>query len=103
MNRFVASWLQKNLIQIIEEQWDQEGGEKKIGQILKQSFLLADKTLLTAKGGFLGFGERGVGGSKCGATAAVGIVFTEKAGGEWGFSQVPPTFLHCGDVNHSFV
>jgi hypothetical protein len=30
----------------------------------------------------LGFGERGVGGSKCGATAATSVVFTDKSSGK---------------------
>ena len=32
------------------------------------------------QGGFLGMGERGVGGSKCGSTAAVALVFRDANG-----------------------
>jgi hypothetical protein len=42
----------------------------------------ADRKLLAPKGGFLGgLGERGIGGSKCGATAAVALLYTGKDGG----------------------
>lgn len=41
----------------------------------------ADAKLLQPRGGFFGaMGERGVGGSKCGATAAVAMVYTGKSG-----------------------
>lgn len=39
--------------------------------------LQADKKLLAPKGGFFGaMGERGVGGSKCGATGVVALVYS---------------------------
>ena len=42
----------------------------------------ADRRLLAPKGGFFGgMGERGVGGSKCGATAAVALLFPGERGG----------------------
>ncbi len=42
---------------------------------ISQAFIQADKKLLTPQGGFMGLGERGVGGSKCGASAAVLLVY----------------------------
>lgn len=43
--------------------------------------LQADKKLLAPKRGFLGgMGERGVGGSKCGATAAVALLYKDAQG-----------------------
>ena len=44
----------------------------------------ADQALLEPKRGFLGMmGERGVGGSKCGSTAAVALLYTAPKGGRW--------------------
>lgn len=41
----------------------------------------ADKALLAPKRGvFGGFGERGIGGSKCGATGAVAVLFQDASG-----------------------
>jgi hypothetical protein len=42
-----AAWLQKNLVKIIESEWN---GGQNITKVLTESYLLADKTLLTAKG-----------------------------------------------------
>jgi protein phosphatase 1K len=47
---------------------------------LKRSFVAADKDLLSAKG-FMGMGERGVGGSKCGSTAATLLVYKDAKDG----------------------
>ncbi len=42
----------------------------------------ADRRLLAPKGGFFGsLGERGVGGSKCGSTAAIALLFPGPGGG----------------------
>ena len=39
----------------------------------------ADKKLLTPKSGFFGaLGERGVGGSKCGATGVIALLYSAK-------------------------
>jgi protein phosphatase 1L len=92
----VAEWLQQNFFPVIEGTWA-TSPERDIGQ----AFVQADETLLQAKvgrdsptalddgtfvsdadingfclkGGFFGaFGERGVGGSKCGATCALAMV-----------------------------
>ncbi|GFH15213.1 PPM-type phosphatase domain-containing protein [Haematococcus lacustris] len=35
--------------------------------------------LLSKKAGFMGLGERGVGGSKCGATSALALMFADPA------------------------
>lgn len=41
--------------------------------------LQADRTLLAPKKGFFGqFGERGIGGSRCGATGVVALVYNYK-------------------------
>ena len=42
---------------------------------IREAFVQADKRLLQPQGGFLGMGERGVGGSKCGASAAIMIIY----------------------------
>ena len=47
----------------------------------RAQLLQADGRLLAPKGGFFGgMGERGVGGSKCGATAAVALLFPGERG-----------------------
>ena len=70
-----ASWLEANLKNAVEYYWDPESPEKGI----TKAFLEADKVLLAPKKGFLGqFGERGVGGSKCGSTAAIALVYPDE-------------------------
>eukprot|EP00963_Diacronema_lutheri_P000705 scaffold44_cov339-Pavlova_lutheri.AAC.41 len=70
-----ASWLEANLKNAVEYYWDPDSPEK----TLTKAFLEADKVLLAPKKGFMGqFGERGVGGSKCGSTAAIALVYQDK-------------------------
>jgi protein phosphatase 1K len=72
----VAEWLQQNFFPVIEGTWA-TSPERDIGQ----AFVQADETLLQPKGGFFGaFGERGVGGSKCGATCALAMVIKGQGG-----------------------
>lgn len=66
----VAEWLQSNLSGVISPQW---GGSSPEADIT-EAYLQADSKLLVAKG-FMGMGERGIGGSKCGATAANVLLF----------------------------
>lgn len=65
-------WLQQNLLNIVKENWNAARPEASI----TDAFLKADSKLLAPQGGFLGMGERGVGGSKCGASAAVALLYT---------------------------
>lgn len=72
----VAEWLQQNFFQIVDSKWA-TSPERDI----EQAFIEADEILLQPKGGFFGaFGERGVGGSKCGATCALALVTEGKDG-----------------------
>jgi protein phosphatase 1L len=48
---------------------------------MTEAFLAADKKILEPKAGLFGMlGERGIGGSKCGSTAAVALVYAVGAG-----------------------
>jgi len=72
-----AEWLVKELIGHISSKWNASGPEG----ALKAAFIEADERILAPGEGFFGqFKERGVGGSKCGATAVTAIVYEE--GGE---------------------
>jgi protein phosphatase 1K len=73
----VAEWLKKNLQRRILEAWSPTAPAAS----LSTAFLKADAKLLAPAAGFFGVGERGVGGSKCGATAAVALLFTDPATG----------------------
>ncbi|KAL3161417.1 hypothetical protein ABBQ32_010307 [Trebouxia sp. C0010 RCD-2024] len=68
-----SDWLERNFADCLGEQWsDGQSPERDV----TQAFLQADKALLAPKKGvFGGFGERGIGGSKCGATGAVAVVY----------------------------
>ncbi|GFR49149.1 hypothetical protein Agub_g11167 [Astrephomene gubernaculifera] len=68
----VAEWLKNKLFGVVEKEW--ANGYKPEFSIT-EAFLAADRQLLSAGSGFLGMGERGVGGSKCGATAATALLF----------------------------
>lgn len=65
-----SDWLQKNLHEVVTEQWRPAAAEQSIDKAFRE----ADSKLL-APGGWMGMGERGIGGSKCGSTAAVACVF----------------------------
>eukprot|EP00890_Picochlorum_soloecismus_P002487 jgi/Picsp_1/3239/NSC_06079-R1_protein len=70
-----AEWLQKNFPRYVEMAFqDTISPENSI----IEAFLSADRKILAPKTGFLGMvGERGVGGSKCGATGAVALVYND--------------------------
>lgn len=72
----VADWLKNKLFNYIQKNWRQGANPK---NCMEDAFLDADKVLL-ASSGFMGMGERGVGGSKCGATAATALLFKEPSG-----------------------
>lgn len=72
-------WLQQNLLSIVKENWSAARPEASI----TDAFLKADSKLLAPQGGFLGMGERGVGGSKCGASAAVALIYNVRVFNVW--------------------
>ena len=53
--------------------------------------------ILAPKGGFMGMvGERGIGGSKCGSTAALAMVYKTKVGGlVWSGGVAPSAWEGC--------
>lgn len=68
-----AEWLKDNFSKYIEKYL---GEIENIEVATTAAFLAADKRILAPKSGFMGMvGERGIGGSKCGATGAVLLVF----------------------------
>ncbi|KAG2498572.1 hypothetical protein HYH03_003323 [Edaphochlamys debaryana] len=73
----VADWLQKKLFNVVEEEW-KSGMKPEF--CMTEAFLAADRKLLSVGAGFMGMGERGVGGSKCGATAATTLMFPTPEG-----------------------
>ena len=113
-----ALWLKKELLGYIEEEWCVAGpaalrpgaraavavhcaissalrARRQAGnpaRALQRAFLAADRQILSANSGLFGMmGERGIGGSKCGATAAVAVVYEEKGG-------VKLATANCGDA-----
>ncbi|KAF6257407.1 phosphatase 2C-like domain-containing protein [Scenedesmus sp. NREL 46B-D3] len=68
----VAEWLSQNLFSVVGERW--QGGNA-AESCINDAYIQADKQLLVSKG-FMGLGERGIGGSKCGATAVNALMFT---------------------------
>lgn len=71
-----SEWLTKNLQALVTKCWTGKDPEGDISE----AFRKADVKLLQPQGGFLGLGERGVGGSKCGSTAAVVIMYPDSSG-----------------------
>jgi protein phosphatase 1L len=72
----VAEWLTSKLEKIVLENWT-AGARAKAA--VEDAYLAADRQILSATNGFLGLGERGVGGSKCGATAVNALLFADPA------------------------
>ncbi|WIA23188.1 hypothetical protein OEZ86_010079 [Tetradesmus obliquus] len=72
----VADWLSQNLFAVVGQHW--QGGNAPEASIA-DAYTQADKQLLVSKG-FMGLGERGIGGSKCGATAVNTLMFTAPDG-----------------------
>lgn len=68
-----SEWLAANLLNYVEKYWE---GNSAPERAVSEAFIQADKKILAPKGGFMGMvGERGIGGSKCGSTAAVALVY----------------------------
>ncbi|CAG9463204.1 unnamed protein product [Pedinophyceae sp. YPF-701] len=75
-----ADWLEKRLKAQVDEIW--RGGPF-AQSCIEEAFRKADATLLQSKRGFMGIaGERGVGGSKCGATQTTAMIYTDKKDGK---------------------
>jgi len=73
----VAEWLKAKLHAVVDSKWS-NGATPEMD--LTEAYLAADKQLLSASTGFLGLGERGVGGSKCGATAVNTVLYKGREG-----------------------
>lgn len=74
----VADWLKDKFFDVLRSKWT---GGSAPRTAATEACLEADKQLLSVSNGFLGMGERGVGGSKCGSTAAAVLVFRGQDGG----------------------
>mmetsp|Transcript_34515 Transcript_34515/g.102532 ORF Transcript_34515/g.102532 Transcript_34515/m.102532 type:complete len:342 (-) Transcript_34515:735-1760(-) len=74
----VAQWLPGKLLTNMSKAW--RGGAM-VAQAITDAYLMTDKKLLATKNGFMGLGERGVGGAKCGATAATVALYQDTATG----------------------
>ena len=73
-----AEWLAENFSKYIEKYWAASPSPM---AATTEAFLAADRKILAPKKGFLGMvGERGIGGSKCGATGAVALLHQDAAG-----------------------
>ena len=73
-----AEWLQENFPKYIRKYWGEVGSPE---AATTEAFLAADRRILAPKKGFMGMvGERGIGGSKCGATGAVALLHEDSAG-----------------------
>ena len=73
-----AEWLSDNFPKYIEKFWGEIGAPE---AATTEAFLAADRKILAPKKGFMGMvGERGIGGSKCGATGAVALLHEDAAG-----------------------
>jgi protein phosphatase 1L len=66
-----SDWLDKNLFSFVQDAW---AASKDPEQAITKAFQTADSVLLSPTG-WMGMGERGVGGSKCGSTAAVSCIY----------------------------
>lgn len=66
-----SEWLKRNLHATVTGLWEAGATPERC---VTRAFLAADKVLLKPTG-FMGMGERGVGGSKCGSTAATATIW----------------------------
>lgn len=66
-----AEWLRQNFFRILSGEW--KNGETP-ERCMTRGYLNGDQELLAPRG-FMGMGERGVGGSKCGSTSATVIIW----------------------------
>ena len=74
----VSEWLAAKFATLLEKEWARPGSIK---EHLTEAFLRADARVLQPKSGFFGaLGERGLGGSKCGATAAIALILKVSQG-----------------------
>lgn len=71
----VAEWLTANLWGHVERAWAGGAGAKRPEAAAEAAFLAADKEILSVRTGLFGMGERGIGGSKCGATAVAALLY----------------------------
>jgi protein phosphatase 1K len=67
-----AEWLKSKLFSYVQDNWESGPAAE---SALADAYVAADKKLLSNGGGFMGLGERGVGGSKCGATAVNAVLY----------------------------
>lgn len=66
----------------MEKYWNEYGSRDAPEAAITEAFLAADKKIVSPKPGLFGMmGERGIGGSKCGATGAVAILYKDKKTG----------------------
>jgi protein phosphatase 1K len=73
-----AEWLSVNFASYIKKHWGDGNAPE---AAITEAFLAADRKVLAPKPGLFGMmGERGIGGSKCGATGAVAILVKGKTG-----------------------
>jgi protein phosphatase 1L len=73
-----AEWLKVNFSKYVAKFWQETYSPE---AAMTEAFLAADRRILTPKKGFMGMvGERGIGGSKCGATGAVAITYQDENG-----------------------
>eukprot|EP00230_Micromonas_polaris_P007364 CAMPEP_0117641924 /NCGR_PEP_ID=MMETSP0802-20121206/9603_1 /TAXON_ID=38833 /ORGANISM="Micromonas sp., Strain CCMP2099" /LENGTH=349 /DNA_ID=CAMNT_0005446923 /DNA_START=38 /DNA_END=1087 /DNA_ORIENTATION=- len=71
----VSEWLKDNLSTLICDEWPNCDFSL---EAISAACVKADFTLIQPPAGFFGaFGERGVGGAKCGSTAVVAVLFKE--------------------------
>lgn len=73
-----AEWLKTNFSKYVTKCWEDAYSPE---AAITEAFLAADRRILAPKKGFMGMvGERGIGGSKCGATGAVAITYQDENG-----------------------
>jgi len=71
----VAEWLEGKLFNVLNDYWQGPGAAMRH---VSDTFIKTDEILLKPKGGFFGaMSERGIGGSKCGATCALALVLKD--------------------------
>lgn len=76
-----ADWLATNFAAYVDKYWREYGADAP-EVAMTEAFLAADKKILSPKPGLFGMmGERGIGGSKCGATGAIAVLYKDKKTG----------------------
>ena len=74
-----SDWLENEMYYEVQDKWDNGKAPQKA---INKAFRVADSKLLQPSG-FMGMGERGIGGSKCGSTAAVAFVYQVRRTGRY--------------------